>query len=70
MVQAGEDLRLPLEAGQAVGISREGVREDLEGDLAVQLRVGGLVDLAHAALADEGGNGVVSDLGADFQGHA
>ena len=32
-------------------MSHEGVGEDLQGDLAVELRVGGLPDLAHAALA-------------------
>ena len=43
MVEAGEDLRLALEPGEAVRISREGVGEDLQGDLAVELGVGGLM---------------------------
>ena len=41
------------------GSLREGVGEDLQGDLAVELGVGGLPDLAHAALAEEGGDVVV-----------
>ena len=69
VVQAGQDLRLPLEPGEAVGISRESVGEDLQGDIAVELRVGGLPDLAHAAFADEGGHVVVAETGADGQGH-
>ena len=42
------------------------------GDLVVipvELGVGGLIDLAHAALADEGGDVVVAEAGADGQGH-
>ena len=53
MVEAGQDLRLPREPGEPIRVIREGVREDLQGDLAVQLRVGGLPDLAHPALAEE-----------------
>ena len=59
-----ENLRLPREPGQAIRIGREGVGEDLQRDLAVELGVGGLSDLAHAALADEGGDVVVAELGA------
>ena len=49
VVEAGEDLRLPLEPGEPVWVSRERIREDLQRDLAVELGVGGLPDLAHAA---------------------
>ena len=35
----------------------------------VQLGIGGLIDLAHAPLADEGGDIVMGDAGADVQGH-
>ncbi len=41
VVEAGEDLRLPLESSEPVRISREGVGEDLQRDLAVELGVGG-----------------------------
>ena len=61
VVEAGEDLRLPLEPGEAVRISREGVGEDLQRDLAVELGVGGLPDLPHAALAQQGGDVVASN---------
>ena len=33
------------------------------------LGVGGLVDLAHAAFADEGGHVVMAESGADAEGH-
>ena len=69
MVEAGEDLRLPLEPGEPVRVSREGVGEDLQRDLAVELRVGGLPDLAHAALAEQSGDVVVADRGSGCQSH-
>ncbi len=43
--------------------------KDLQRDLAVELGVGGLPDLAHAALAEEGGDVVVADRGAGAEGH-
>ena len=33
------------------------------------LGIGGLIDLAHAPLADEGGHVVMRESGADFQSH-
>ena len=44
-------------------------RQDLQRGLPVQLGVGGLIDLAHAPLADEGGNVVMAESVADGQGH-
>ena len=61
MVEAGENLGLPREPGEPVRISREGVGEDLQGDLAAQLRVGRLPDLPHAPLAEQGGNAVMAE---------
>jgi len=63
MVEAGEDLRLSRESGEPVRVRREGVGEDLQRDLAVELGVGGLPDLAHAALAQEGGHVIVPEAG-------
>ena len=54
MVEAGEDLSLPLEPGEPIRVAGEGIGQDLQGDIAVELRVGGLPDLAHPALAEEG----------------
>src|SRR5258708_3415676 len=49
MVQRGEELCFSTEAGNAFGIVRETLGEDLHGDVAIELRVARLVDLAHAA---------------------
>ena len=65
MVQTGEDLGLSLEPSESVRVSRERLGEDLECDSSVELGVGGLVDLPHAAFANEGGHVVVRDAGAN-----
>ena len=44
-------------------------REDLQRDLAVELGVGGLPDLAHPAFPEEGGDVVVAEAGADLERH-
>ena len=70
VVQRGEDLGFPLEAGQAVGVGREGVRQDFERDtIPVELRVAGAEDFAHAARADLGGDGVGTERGAGLKMH-
>ncbi len=66
MVQAGEDLGLTLEPSQAIRISCKRLGQDLERHLAVQLGIGGLIDLPHAPLADEGGDVVMAESGANF----
>ncbi len=43
--------------------------KDLQGDLVVELRVGGLPDLPHAPLPEEGGHVVVPEAGAWTRGH-
>ena len=65
MVQTGEHLRFTLEPGQSIRICRKRLGQGLERHLPVQLRIGGLIDLAHAPLADEGGDVVVPEAGAD-----
>src|SRR6516164_4213281 len=49
------------EACEPVGIGGEGLGQDLERDLAVELGVCGAPDFAHAALAELGGDAVVRD---------
>ena len=52
MVQDGERLRFAREPRQPIRIIRERVRQDLQGDIAIELRVAGPLHLAHAAFAD------------------
>ena len=65
VAEAGDGLRLALESFEAARIGGEIGGEDLQGDVAVQLRVAGAVDLTHPALADEGGDLVVGEGLAD-----
>ena len=54
MIQRREDFGLALKARQSVGISGKRGRQDLDGDLTFQLRVGRAIHLAHAAFANLG----------------
>ena len=45
MVQGGEDFGFALESGQALGISPDGLGQDLDRDLALEGRVRGAIDL-------------------------
>ena len=49
MVQRGEHLRFALEAREAIRIARERVGQDLQRDVAIQLRIARAIHLAHAA---------------------
>ena len=69
MVQAGKNLRLTLEPCETIRIGRKRLGQDLQRHLAVQLGIGGLLDLAHPALTDEGGHVVMREAGADFERH-
>ena len=64
MVQRGEDLGFALEAGQAVGIGGEGLGQDFQRHVAVELRVAGAVDLPHPACANLGGDLIRAEGGA------
>ena len=52
MVERRQHLRLAAEPRQPVGVAREGVGQDLERDVTIELGVAGAVDLAHSAGAD------------------
>ena len=69
VVQAGEDLRFTLEPGEPIRIGGNCFREDLQRHLPVQLGIGGLVHLAHAAFADLGGDGIRAEGGAGGERH-
>ena len=62
MVELSEELRLALETGEALGILGEGGGQNLERHLAVELRVVGAVDLAHAAFTELGGDAATGDV--------
>jgi hypothetical protein len=63
-------LGLPLEAGHALGVTGEGVRQDLDGHIAVEPGVARAVDLAHATGAEGGEDLIGSEAGASGEWHA
>ena len=69
MVQAGHGPRFALEALAQVGVGREMLGQDLEGDGAVEPRVLRAVDLAHPARPEGGQDLVGPELGARFERH-
>ena len=49
MVQGGEQVRLALEPGQALLVGGEVLGQDLDGNVALQVRITGPIHLTHAA---------------------
>ena len=68
MIQRREDFGLALKARQSVGISGKRGRQDLDGDLTFQLRVGRPIHLAHPAFADRRGDFVDPEAGTRSEG--
>ena len=52
MIQRGEHARLALEPRQPVRIVNDRIGKDLDRDLAVEARIAGAIDLAHATGAE------------------
>ncbi len=55
-----------VSASHTIRIVSKRLGQDLQHHLAGELRVSGLIDLPHAALADEGSDIVMAESGADF----
>src|SRR5579864_6476246 len=69
MVQGGQRLSLAGEAREPIRISGEEIRQDLDGDIAVERRVLRAVDLAHPPGAELGNDFVRTDVGMRRKGH-
>src|SRR5689334_11084805 len=69
MIQRREHFRFTLESRDAFRVGEERARRHLERDLALQARVRRAPDLAHAPLADLGGDLVRADASAGGQRH-
>ena len=52
MVQRGEDLRFAVEAGEALGIPREEIRQNLDRNVTIEASVPRAEHFAHAAGAE------------------
>ena len=69
MIQRRERLRFALETRQAIGIVGERVRQNLDRDLASQLRVARAIHLAHAAGTEYRDDLIRAEARAEGQGH-
>src|SRR5207253_7200621 len=69
MIERGQHLRLALEACEAIGIERERVWDDLQRDVATELRIARAIHLAHAAGADGREDLVRTETGAGCESH-
>ena len=58
-----EGLGFTLEAREPIDVVRERLGQDLDRDVAIQLRVAGPEDLPHAAFADAGDHFVDTETG-------
>ena len=56
--------------GQAIGIAGEGIRQDLQRDVPIQLRVARAIHLPHAAFADLRADFVDAEAGAWGKGQS
>src|SRR5262249_2462185 len=61
MIERRQHLRFAGEAGQPVGIGRERIRQHFDGDIAIELGIGGAVDGAHTAFSQFGNDAVVGE---------
>jgi hypothetical protein len=69
MVQRRKHFGLALEARQPLRVARDGLGQDLDRDLPLQARVGGSVDLAHPAHAEQGGDLISAEPGSWAERH-
>ena len=53
MVERGQRLGFALEAQQAIGIARERLRQSLQCDVTIELRIAGAIALAHPTFVKE-----------------
>ena len=70
MVQRREHFRFALKARQPIVVSGERGGQDLDRDLALQLRVGRAIHLAHPAFADRARDFVDAETGAGSEGQS
>jgi hypothetical protein len=69
VVECGRGLGFLLETAETIGIAGEGSGKDFDGDIAVQTRVPGAINLAHAACTQRRDDLVGTELRASRQSH-
>lgn len=67
VIERRQNLRFPLKACQPLRIVREGIGQNLDGDFAIELGVGGAIDFAHTAHTDALLDAIVPDYSARLE---
>ena len=68
MIQRGQRLRFARESRQAVRIMRERLGQDLDRDVAIELRIAHAIDLSHPPFTDLGCHFVDAEPGTGGEG--
>jgi hypothetical protein len=69
MIQGSDGAGFAREPSQGLGIARDVLGKDLEGDVARQTRIMGAVDRAHTAGAERSADLVRTESGSGHEGH-
>ena len=69
MIQRREDFGFALEPHQPLCVCRNGLRQDLDRDLPLQVLVSGAIHLSHAADTDLGGDFIRAEASANSERH-
>ena len=69
VIQGGEDFRFALKPRHSFRVSNEGLRQDLDGHIAIEPRVARPIHFAHPASPEGGENLVRTEARAIGQGH-
>ena len=69
VIQRGEDLRLTLEAREAVGVLAERGRQDFQRDVATERHIARAIHLAHPAGAERRDDFIGAEASTRTQGH-
>jgi hypothetical protein len=69
MIERGQQLRLPREARSALRIGDEGVGQDFDGDVAIELCIASAIHLAHPSSPKRAEDLVRTEARAGGQGH-
>src|SRR5262245_31793620 len=70
MIQRSEELRLTLEAGETLDVRGEGIGQDLERDVAIELRVPRAIHLPHSARSQQRTHFIRAESNARSERHA
>ena len=69
MIQRGHGSGFLFETPQAVAVAGQRIRKDFDGDVALEARITGAVNFAHASRAQQGLNFVRTEFCSGSEGH-